>query len=800
MIAAVFWLSVSALSLEVLLARVFALSQWHHLGFMVLSIALFGFAASGALLSLWERSHPGWEHRGAAPAVLFWLVIGFSLSALVAVVGITRLPLDYFRLPLEPIQAAYLAVAYLLLAVPFLFAGASISLAYALAPVQSGAIYLANMGGSALGAALPALLLPLLDEGRLVVLLASLPLGLLPGLCRRHSARRWKWLGLSAGTVVLAGAGFLLSPMGAAWIQVRPSPYKALPQALQYPDTRVTDRASGLRGRIDRVESPHLRFAPGLSLQFTGPISTGAALYRDAERPLYLYDPGGGGGFDFVRYTLPWAGYLLRDPPGQTLVVLRGGGAAIPTALAAGARPPTVMVDHPGVARQLERHYGWPVRVGVPRSALARAPNRYGIIHLENWGPSLPGAGALDQNEDATVAAFRLYLQRLQPGGVLVLARRLLLPPSDLVRNFATAYAALRAEGIAEPERHLAVLRNWDVYVLLVAPAPLGDRADKLRAFARSRNFDLVHLPGLSRAAANRFNVFDAPFHYEALQAFLTAARSGRSDAFFRDHPLDLAPRHDDRPFPNRFLKWSRLPAIYRSTGERFYTLMMSGELVVLVVLVESMVVALALLLPALVRLRGRRGPGAGGRTGFFLAVGAGFMLAELYLIKALTVLFADPVVSFAAVLAAVMVTSGAGGFLSRHGSVDRVRPALALLAAVLVALPLGMTPFLHWAIALPSAGRWLVGLLLPVPLGVLMGVPFAAGMRRLSTTAGDRAVAWAANGCSSVLASVAAAELALAVGISSVGWMAAAAYGLAFLCVPYALGGKGEAGTVLPP
>ena len=44
---AVFLLSVSALSFEVVLTRVFSISQWNHLSFMVISVALFGFAASG---------------------------------------------------------------------------------------------------------------------------------------------------------------------------------------------------------------------------------------------------------------------------------------------------------------------------------------------------------------------------------------------------------------------------------------------------------------------------------------------------------------------------------------------------------------------------------------------------------------------------------------------------------------------------------------------------------------------------------------------------------------------------------
>ena len=72
----VFTASASALALEALLARYFALTQWHHLSFMVISVALLGFSASGTWLNLVatrrERSGAGGgaggARRGAAPA------------------------------------------------------------------------------------------------------------------------------------------------------------------------------------------------------------------------------------------------------------------------------------------------------------------------------------------------------------------------------------------------------------------------------------------------------------------------------------------------------------------------------------------------------------------------------------------------------------------------------------------------------------------------------------------------------------------------------------------------------------
>jgi len=56
--------------------------------------------------------------------------------------------------------------------------------------------------------------------------------------------------------------------------------------------------------------------------------------------------------------------------------------------------------------------------------------------------------------------------------------------------------------------------------------------------------------------------------------------------------------------------------------------------------------------------------------------------------------------------------------------------------------------------------------------------------MRYLLKSPGERAYAWAANGCASVLASIAAAQIALSLGIPTIIACGLAAYMLAFISV----------------
>ncbi|MBW2635544.1 MAG: hypothetical protein JRE14_15790, partial [Deltaproteobacteria bacterium] len=144
---AVFLLSSSSIIFEILLVRIFSISQWNHLAFMVISMALFGFAASGTLLSM--RVNGGrliCTGRGNPHIRLYVLL--YSVTALASFLILNRLPLDYLMLPVAPRQILFLLMACLLIAIPFFFTGMVLSSAYMLMPKKSGIIYFLNMAGS----------------------------------------------------------------------------------------------------------------------------------------------------------------------------------------------------------------------------------------------------------------------------------------------------------------------------------------------------------------------------------------------------------------------------------------------------------------------------------------------------------------------------------------------------------------------------------------------------------------------------------------------------------------------------
>jgi len=787
--AAVFLLSLSSLAFEVLLARVFSISQWNHLSFMVISITLFGFAAGGTFLNIIDTRLPGWEKKLSATGPVEIFTILYAVTAITAFIVLNRIPFDYFRLPLEPLQALYLLTVYLFLALPFFFTGTVVSLTFASFPEKTGSIYFASMIGSACGAVIPALFLPFVHEGNLIIYAALIPLAAVvfraPSRFVEHPSSKNIFINplflRLCGLGIVVTAAVLVMVKGDTLFRVNPSPYKALSQSLQFPRTRVVETVTGIRGRFDSVKSPYIRFAPGLSLKFTGRLPDQMVTYRDGDSPVFFYEPQPDLNKSPWKFTLFYSGYCLNPAPENILLIQHGGGSGIPCALASGIGNITIVEQHPHIASRVRRHYNVPVVNENPRAFLTGSRQRYDIIHIENWGISLPGAAALTQDYLFTTGSLSEYFRHLAENGVFIISRKLLLPPSDAIRLWAGVYESLRSLGIENPEPHMAVLRNWSHFTLIVSKQPINDTTE-LQDFAQRMNFDMVYMPGISRSLVNRFNIFDTPHHFLEINRLAHAYRSGTEKIYFDTYPLDVSPQTDNRPFPYRFLKWTRLKALYKMTGSRFYSLFMSGELVVIVVFLEALGISVILLMLSFFTISRNTRKFYVPHILYFLSVGAGFMFVELFFIKEYIFVLGDPVISLTVVLAGILVFSGLGGYWSHRIPPEKLSYALAALISVLIFMCFAVHPILDRIQGFSTIFRYLLYLTLLIPPGFLMGLPFPLGMQYLLNLPSQRAYAWTANGCASVLASVASAQIALSFGISEILIGAISAYFLALV------------------
>ncbi|MBT3276116.1 MAG: hypothetical protein HN368_23410, partial [Spirochaetales bacterium] len=372
----------------------------------------------------------------------------------------------------------------------------------------------------------------------------------------------------------------------------------------------------------------------------------------------------------------------------------------------------------------------------------------------------------------------------LRAGGVFSISRRLQIPPSDSLKLFSTLLQALRKNGIAEPERHICAIRNWNTYTIAVSAEPLTEiMITAVKEFCAYYRFDIVYFPGLQRKQANVYNRRPEAIYYDNFQGLLTDLH-GREKAESTGRYVDTTVPTDDRPYFSRFIRWSRIKDLYTATGERSHTFFFSGEILIALVFVIALILSVVIILipPFIAGRQVLRGSLS--LIMLFGLLGAGYMLFEIAWIKKLTLIVGHPGVSFAAVLTILLTASGLGGWYSQKISEGHIN-AVFLIAAAGTALSGTAAVLLPPVLSsLPDAAVLaLVAPCIAVP-GFLLGLPLSLTIRCLSPNPSLRAFGWAVNGTVSVLTSAAASLIAVYAGISMLLWLAAGVYGAGFILV----------------
>ncbi|MFQ5408927.1 MAG: hypothetical protein ACE5FI_10985 [Anaerolineales bacterium] len=781
----VFCLSAGTLLFEIGLTRLFSVAQFYHFAFMLVSLALLGFGVGGALLA----SAPPLAARLARPHAVAWLGVGFAASAPASYAVINFLPFDSFQITWDATQVGLLALNFLALAVPFSLVGLAVGALLAAQPARAHRLYASNLLGSAAGAAL-ALRVPVWFGGEGIGWGAAW-LGALAaaaaGVRSKSTAR-----GLAVAVLALAAAALARPPDALA---LRLSPFKPLSRAQALPDAETVVSEWTDAARLDVLTSSSLRMLPGVSTAFQGSPPLQSALYVDGDAPMPIsrIDRPAAEAHALADHLSQSIGYVLRGGA-RVLVIEPGGGLDVLAALAFDAAHVTATYAEPRVPALLrgplaEASGGLlnDPRVSVvgehSRAFLQRSRERYDVIVLALTDPNRPvtaGAYSLAEDYTLTVEAARAMLSHLDEGGVLVVSRWLQSPPSETLRTYALLLAALGPDipAVGQP---IVGLRGFQHATFAVQPDGFSAADwERVQAFAQARRFDLIVGPGLTRAQANRFNVLPEPVYYDSLLTLQDAQTRGR---LFTEYEFDLRPPTDNHPYFFHFFRWQQAPQVLATLGQAWLPFGGSGYLMLVLLLALATAFALLLALTPLA-FRGRMATsgagrpaqwGAGSTAAYFAALGLGFLLIEIPLAQRFTLFLGRPVYGLALVIAGVLAFSGLGSITARRWD---LHVALAALVALALLAPLYLPFVFDAALGRPLAWRMLVGLLVLAPLGLLLGVPFAAGLAQLETTAPQRiGWAWAINGSASVVSAVLAPLLSLSFGFNAVLLAGAACY-----------------------
>jgi len=783
-------ISAAALAYEILLMRLFSIIQWHHFAYMMISLALLGYGASGTFLALSRQ----WL-KGRFRAAYLVNAVLFGISALLCFQLAQSVPFNALEVLWDPQQPLRLMLIFLLLFIPFFCAANCICLTFSEFSNQLHRVYCFDLLGAGFGAlAIVGLLFLVLPGTALKVVSAMGILSAAVAWWECGTQPRWPAL------VLLLGAGTVLLPASNFSLQV--SEFKGLSQALRVLDVQQVDQRSSPLGLLTTVKSPAIPFrhAPGLSLNTPGPVPEQLGLFTDADNLSVLTRFDGDlkklSYLDYLSSALPYQ--LLEKHDVRVLVLGAGGGSDVLQALYHRANHVDAVELNPQVVDLVNTEFadftgalyklpGVNGHNSEARGFVAASSIRYDLIQvalMDSFSASSAGLYALSENYLYTVEAFTQYLQHLEPNGILSITRWIKMPPRDGLKIFATVVEVLEQAGVTDPGQHLAMIRSWNTSTLLVKNEAFtsGD-IDSLKVFCRERWFDMIYYPGITKAEANHFNQMPEPWFFEGANRLLGSARAEFMDAY----KFNIHPATDDRPYFSHFLKWRTLPELLALKGRGSMPMLEWGYLILIATLVLALLASFLLVLLPLWLQRRKDDQASGLRWRFlvyFPAVGVAFMFIEIAFIQKFILFLHHPLYAVSVVLCTFLVFAGLGSLMSvrwhKHVSLLKSTAGIAVLSVFYVLLLPGV---FDWLVQLPGAFKIPVSAMLIAPLAFLMGMPFPLGMRVVS----DRLPswipwAWGVNGCASVVSAILATLLAIHLGFVFVVLMAVALYLLAAL------------------
>ncbi len=793
-LAAIFLISSATLCLEISLTRYFSVSQHYHFAFWVVSIAFMGYGASGSFLTIF-KSFSSVDRD----TFLSYSSFIYSLTILLSFLLCNSVPFDFTRISWDKNQIFFIFLYYFLLCIPFFFAGLTISFAISSVPKLVNSIYFSDLFGAGAGTLLALFVfLPKGDRG-VIIFCSFLALGAsFLFSWRRRFTFRLLLLCIMAAEIAL----FLSSP---SWLSFRISPYKALPVALKYPQAKHLLTRWNSISRVDILESPAIRYAPGLSLLYEkefppqlgistdgGELSAVTRL-KDSEEPQ----------LEFLSYLPSSLAYFLTESP-RTLIIEPKGGLDVLSSVYFNASQTKVIESNPLIVKllrqELAQFSGYLYRKkniqivsAFSRAALKQEKETYDLIVFsltDVFGSTGTGLYGFSENYVYTTDSFAHILNRLSPDGLVSISLYLLPPSRQEARILATWIDALERSGM-DPASHIMAIRSWGNIIFFIKISLFSrPYIQKLTDFADKRLFDLVYYPGIQIDEVNIHNELEKPVYYDLTLQLLSPSERAK---FYKNYLFQVKPVTDNRPFFFNFFKLGKLKATYRAMGKKWLPFL-QGEFLVPLILAQSIIIAFFLILLPIFAFRKAKNKikGFSSRIFFYFSlIGMAFMFLEITFIQKFILFLGHPLYSVSIIIFSLLFSSGLGSFFSKRilgQNLKRNLKRSLLLCAGLIVLYLFLLPFFYESlIGFNLALKIILTFLVIFPLGFLMGFPFPTGIRLLDQ--GEKRIipwAWATNAFSSVINSIFALIVAFWGGYNLVLILAAGGYLLALFFLDF--------------
>ncbi|MCC5929808.1 MAG: hypothetical protein JJU28_11220 [Cyclobacteriaceae bacterium] len=775
-------LSASIVAFQLVIMQMLSYAQWDHFAYMVISIALLGFGASGTFIAIYRN----WllkRTRYLLPVLM--LLTSLSMSTVIFFIRHFFGNFESYLLFLDISHARVLVLSYLAFFMPFFFGALAIGLVYVKYVRNIGLLYFSDLIGSGIGGLICLYLFHIFLPQYLPGLIAFLPL---LGALLIVEKTDILWLPVTVLLYAVIPAVMVFHP---ASLQM--SQYKSLSKVLNLPGAAIVETKPSVYGIIQLVEAPALRFAPGLSLSYTSEIPVSGAIFCNGEwfGPVYRFQREDSA--FFMQSTTQQLPYVMHK---VERVLINDGATGIGAAHAVSNGAKVVNVVEPNSAAlnifmkqkfdQNEHIYTFPEVNLIPkhsRSYLISDNSGYDLIVLPPINAFGGDAGIKATNEQYlfTLQALDDIWDRLNSNGMISVTVWQDYPFRSSLKMLALLVETLKGKGIDTPDKHIASIRGWGTITYVLKKSAISfDELRRIRRFCSEMYFDPLILPDIQKDDLQQYNQVEDERFFEYVRSIMAQDR----EKFYRSYPFNIAPPTDNQPFFGQFLKWGRIKSMISNYGWSGLPYLELGYLIVVFTFIQIFIIAIALILLPLVKI-GWKGKGKSFTLVYFSCLGLGFMFFEIVLIQVFSLFFGNTIYAAAMVISGMLIFSGLGSLFSTNlgWQAKTISIVNFLVMLLIITYSIVLISLIRYFIDQPIFLKLLISFILVAPVSFIMGMPFPMGLRRLQIV-NSRLLpwAWGINGCLSVISTVLATIIAIERGFIWVMLLAALSYAIASL------------------
>ena len=784
--AGVFLASATLMAMQIIHTRLFSVTTWYHLAFLVISIAMFGLTL-GALQV--HRGNAEQQKRDCI-ALIERNCIRLGVSLGMALVVQLFVPIVANELILT---LTCLPLVSIVTVVPYYYAGSVITLCLTRAPFPIGRTYGLDLLGAAAGCLFALGLIETMDGVSAigVVCFLALAAAMMFARCqgRAFSGMRWP-SGLVFGGLLLVIAANL--GYDRPLISVVFSKGSYLPRSgVAYEKWNTISRVT-----VSKETNDASPFMWGPSPKLPADMKASFRVLQidgDAGTPFTKFNGRNFESMDWLKYDVTNIAYSLPAIDSAAIIGVGGGRDAL-SARMFGVKNISAIDINP-IQVSLLTHNKWmenytsvsrlpniSIQKGEAQNWFSRSKQHFDLIEMsmiDTWAATGAGAFSLSENSVYTTDAWRIFLNHLNPHGVLTVSRWYTAEDYyEPARLISIAMSVLFERGEKSPADHIFMARSGKVATMVFARDPLTtEQLRSLHSMADRYRYEVLVSP-------------EARPSNQVMQEILSQKDQASLTAYGDSAEVNLSAPTSVRPFFFNMVRLTDIGSIVRLAAKDT-----KGSLVgharatlnlLVIILFSFLMTGLVIILPLWGSVRSIAPRVAASLSGYFLLIGLGFMFIEVTLLQTMSVYLGHPIYGLGVVLFGIVLSTGFGSLISDRKPLQSTGAKMAwccTLAAYAVVLSFAIPHLFAVYVAAEFAWRVALCLAMIFPAGLLLGYGFPTGYalaEQLAPTA--TAWFWGINGAASVMGSAVAVALNIAFGLDRTMIVGGACYCLLLL------------------